>query len=146
MAEPTSAEPTSAELWRCVEETVAHVLLPAISDEWARAAAMQLVGLARYAARRPADPTSAHAAELRAVIAVLADNPVVAAEASAVGQATDADVFDLAGRILAAAVPLTDRAADEVRAVLRSVVVRQLDDQLLVTGPLVAAFRGQLDA
>jgi hypothetical protein len=32
-----------------------------------------------------------------------------------------------------------------VREVLRAVVVRQLDEELEITGPLVAAFRGQLD-
>ena len=34
---------------------------------------------------------------------------------------------------------------DEVRAVLRPIAVRHLDEELAVTGPLVAAFRGQLD-
>jgi hypothetical protein len=50
-----------------------------------------------------------------------------------------------AGAALAAAVGRDDAAADEVRAVLRAVVVRHLDDELAVTGPLVQAFRGQLD-
>jgi hypothetical protein len=54
-------------------------------------------------------------------------------------------VMAAAGAALAAAVGRDDAAADEVRAVLRAVVVRHLDDELAVTGPLVQAFRGQLD-
>ncbi|MCB0982939.1 MAG: hypothetical protein KDB17_20145, partial [Ilumatobacter sp.] len=71
--------PTDAELWRGVEATVRNVLLPALSDDWARAAAVQLVGLARYAQRRPADPTGDRAAELAAALDSLGHNALVAA-------------------------------------------------------------------
>jgi hypothetical protein len=50
-----------------------------------------------------------------------------------------------AGAALAGAVGRDDAAATEVRAMLRSVLLRHLDEELAVTSPLVAAFRGRLD-
>lgn len=137
-----------AELWRSVESTVLDVLLPAIPDDqpWARAVAVQLVGVSRYAARRPPDPTPARTAELADVLDRLADNPIVTAVWH--GDRSPSAVAEAAGRALAAAVTADDagdRSAREVRTVLRPVVVRQLDDELAVTGPLVGAFRGRLD-
>ena len=140
---PLSDRLSDDELWRGVEATVRDVLLPALTDDWARAAAVQLVGVIRYARRRPADPLDARVDELRAVLHDLGDNPLVVANPLRAGDA--ADVFAVVGRILAAAVADDGLHADEVRRVLRPVVVRQLDDELEVTGPLVAAFRGQLD-
>ena len=140
-----TGQPTAAELWRGVEATVRDVLLPALSDDWARAAAVQLVGLARYAQRRPADPTGDRAAEVAAVLDRLGHNPLVAAHWRSDDSVAVADVLAAAGAVLAAAVGDDGPDGDEVRAVLRPVLVRQLDDELAVTGPLVAAFRGQLD-
>jgi hypothetical protein len=143
MAESPTDRLSDAELWRGVEATVRDVLLPALTDDWARAAAVQLVGVARYARRRPADPLQARVDELVATLEVLRDNPLVAAHPLGSGDATD--VLGVVGRVLSAAV--TDDGPDgaQVREVLRTVVVRQLDEELEVTGPLVAAFRGQLD-
>ncbi len=139
------AEATDAQLWRGVEVTVRDVLLPAITDEWARAAAVQLVGLARYAARRPPDPTAARVVELANVLDHLHANELVAAAWN--GERSDPlGVFCAVGRVLASAVDLDGPDADQVRAELRTVVVRHLDDDLAVTGPLVDAFRGNLDA
>jgi hypothetical protein len=131
------------ELWRGVEATVRDLLLPALTDDWARAAAAQLVGVVRYARRRPADPLAARVDELRATLASLDANPLVAANPLATGDA--ADVLSVVGRILAAAVLDDGPHSAQVREVLRPVVVRQLDEELAITGPLVAAFRGQLD-
>jgi hypothetical protein len=133
-----------ADLWRSVERTLHEVLLPAIPEEqeWARTTAVQLIGLARYAAARPPDATAERVAELRAALAALAGNPLVE------GLGDDADagaVFEAAGRALAAAVGRHDAGADQVRRAVRPVVVRHLDDELAVTAPLVAAFRGRLD-
>ena len=132
------AEPTDAQLWRGVEHTVRNVLLPVIDDEWARAAAIQLVGLVRYAATRPSGRRQADAAELGKVLATLADNPIVVAAAAA-------DVWATAGAALAGAVDDDGPGGDEIRAVLRPVVVRQLDDELAATAPLIPYFRGHLD-
>ncbi len=145
--EPPAALPSrldEVELWRCVDATLTNVVLPALADdaEWARAATVQLIGLVRYAARRPADATAERTRELARVLRHLAGNELVAWD----GVVTDASVSQAAGQALAAAVGRDDAAADEVRTVLRPVVVRQLDDELAITGPLVGAFRGKLDA
>ena len=138
------AEPTDEQLWRSVEHTLRHVLLPVIDDEWARAAAVQLIGLARYGATRPVLRVEANAAALVEVLTALAANPIVARRP--LPSASPADVVATAGAVLADAVYDDGPAGDEVRAVLRPIVVRQLDDELAVTGPLVPYFRGQIDA
>jgi hypothetical protein len=132
-----------AELWRCVDATLTGVVLPAIGDDqaWARAATVQLIGLVRYAASRPADATAARTREVAATLTQLAANELVDWD----GEVADSTVSAAAGRALAAAVGRTDAAAEEIRAVLRPVLLRQLDDELAVTAPLVGAFRGVLD-
>jgi hypothetical protein len=55
-------------------------------------------------------------------------------------------IFEVVGAILASAVNDDGPDGDEIRRVLRPIVVRQLDDELAVTGPLVPYFRGQIDA
>lgn len=135
-----------AELWRCVDATLTDVILPAIGDDeaWARTVAVQLIGLARYAARRPPDDIRSQVDELAAVLDSLAANPIVA-EIWPGGRSV-AEVLAVTSAALATAVTRDDPAADEIRAVLRPVVVRQLDDELAHTSPLVGAFRGSLDA
>jgi hypothetical protein len=137
---------SDAEILRSVEVTVRDVLLPALPEDagWARAAAVQLAGLARYAATRGADQTASRVEELAGVLAELAGNEIVAAHWD--GDRSQASVMAAAGAALAAAVARTDPAAAEVRTVLRPVVSRQLDDELAETAVLVRAFRGQLDA
>ena len=137
------AEPTDDQLWRGVEHTVHRVLLPAIADEWARAAAIQLIGLARYAATRPEGRVEDNAAALAEVLAALAANPIVAGTPRASESVTD--VFAAVGAVLASAVGDDGPDGDEIRAVLRPVVARQLDDELAVTAPLVPYFRGHVD-
>lgn len=146
MADPSSpaGRLDDAELWRCVDATLTEVILPAIADgeDWARAATVQLIGLVRYAATRPADVAEERRAELAGVLASLAGNPLVDWD----GDPSERSVHGAAGRALAAAVGRDDTAAAEVRAVLRPVAVRHLDDELALTAPLVNAFRGKLDA
>ena len=145
MAEIERQSLTDAEIHRSVETTVIDVLLPVIpaDAEWARAAAIQLVGLARYAATRGPDRTAERVDELAAVLSELAANDLVASVWD--GDRSQGVVMAAAGAALAAAVGRDDAAADEVRSVLRPVVVRQLDDELAETAPLVDAFRGKLD-
>lgn len=149
MAEPTERPELpgrldDGELWRCVDETLTHVILAALPDdaEWARAAAVQLIGLVRYAERRGADTTAERTRELARVLRQLAANEHVNWD----GQVSERSVDDAVGSALADAAGRTDADADEVRRVLRPIAVRQLDDELAVTAPLVAAFRGKLDA
>ena len=137
------SEPSDAEMWRSVEATVRNVLLPSISDEWARVITVQLVGMARYAATRPDDPTPARVVELAETLDSLAGNPVVAAHWPA--QSTEPTaVLAAVSAILGDAVSRDDAAGDEVRASLRTIVSRHLDDDLAVTGMLMPYFRGQL--
>ena len=136
---------TDVEIHRAVAATVRDVLLPALRDDadWARAAAIQLVGLTSYAARRSADQTTARVAELADVLTALGDNDLVRAAWD--GDRSQLAVMRAAGAVLAVAVGRADAAADEARAAIRPVLVRQLDDELSETAPLVDAFRGKLD-
>jgi hypothetical protein len=137
------AEPTDQQMWRAVEVTIRNVVLPSIGDDWARVAAVQLVGVARYAQQRPDDPLPARVAELRGALGRLAANPIVAAHQPAADDG-DAGVLAAVGAVLADAVSRDDAAADEVRAQLRPVVRRQLDDDLASSGMLMPYFRGEL--
>lgn len=145
MAELELQSLTDDEILRSVEVTIREQLLPALPADqaWARAAAVQLVGLVRYAQRRAPDRTAERVDELAGVLASLSGNELVAAAWD--GDRSQRAVMTAASAALTAAVPRTDDAADEVRTVLRPVLVRQLDDELASTAPLVAAFRGQLD-
>ena len=149
MADPArpvgSGALTDAEILRGVEATVLEVLVPALRDDadWARATAVQLVGLVRYAASRGPDRTPERVGELVALLHSLAGNELVAAAWD--GDPSPDSVMAAVGAALAAAVPRADAAAEEVRAVLRPVVVGHLDDELAETAPLVDAFRGNLD-
>jgi hypothetical protein len=136
-------EPADAELWRSVEATVRTVLLPALDEEWAQVIAVQLAGIARLAMTRPSDPLPARVAELAEALDRLAANPIVAAHWSASTSEPD-KVLTAVSVVLADAVARDDAAADEVRAGIRALVSRQLDDDLAVTGPLMPYFRGQL--
>ncbi len=137
------SDPSDAVMWRAVEATVRDVLLPNLGDDWARVTAIQLVGMARFAATRPPDPTSSRAVELSALLDKLAANPVVAAHWAAPSTSPGA-VFAAVSAVLADAVSRTDAAGDEVRDQLRPVVSRHLDEDLSVTGMLMPYFRGQL--
>lgn len=145
VADP-SGQLDDAELWRCVEATVRDVLIPALVDDadWARAAAVQLVGLARYAGHRPISLGKNRVDELSAILDAKSNNELVAKHWR--GNDASASVMDVVGRILAEAVVRSDPDADEIRRSLRPIVVRHLDEDLVLTSPLVNAFRGQLDA
>lgn len=136
---------TDAEILRSVDVTIREQLLPALPADqaWARAVAVQLAGLVRYALRRGPDATADRVAELADVLTTLAHNELVVAAWD--GDRSQRVVMGATGAVLAAAVTRTDGAADEVRTVLRPVVVRQLDDELAATAPLVDVFRGKLD-
>ena len=136
---------TDVEIHRAVAATVRDVLLPALRDDagWARAAAIQLVGLTQYAARRGVDRTVACVAELADVMSALAGNELV--DAAWDGDRSQRAVMRAAGAVLASAVGRDDESARAAVGALRPVLVRQLDDELAETAPLVDAFRGRLD-
>lgn len=136
---------SDAEIHRAVAATVRDVLLPALPEDagWARAAAIQLVGLTQYAAQRGPDRTAARVAELADVLRSLAGNELV--DAAWDGDPSQRAVMGAAGAVLAAAVGRADDASRAAAEALRPVVVRHLDAELAETAPLVAAFRGRLD-
>ena len=136
-------EPADSDMWRSVEATVRDVLLPSLADDWARVIAVQLVGMARYAATRPPDPLPGRVAELRAALDELAGNPIVAGRWPAASEDA-ADVLSAVSAVLGDAVSRDDAAGDDVRARVRPIVSRHLDEDLAVTGMLMPYFRGQL--
>lgn len=147
------AEPSDTELWRGVEHTVRAVLLPAIDDEWARAAAIQLAGLARYASSRPTGRLETDTGELVTALRGLDGNTIVASHWH--GDEAPAAVMAAVAAILAETVALEEAVtldgsgegdAEQARTVLRTILVRQLDDELAVTSELIPYFRGQIDA
>lgn len=145
MSDVTPQALTDDDILRSVEYTVRSLLLPAIpeTEAWARAVAVQLVGLVRYAIARGDDQTEARVDEVADTLNMLAENELVASAWH--GDRSPATVMRAASAALVAAIGRDDSAAAEVRSVLRPVLVRQLDDELASTAPLVAAFRGQLD-
>jgi hypothetical protein len=145
MAEPAGDRLTDAEIHRSVAATVRDVLLPALADDadWARATAVHLIGLTRYAAERGPDRSAERVDAVADCLAGLTGNTLVAAVWN--DGRSEREVMEAAGAALAAAVGDDGPAATEVRAVLRPLLVRQLDDELAETSPLVDAFRGRLD-
>ena len=141
----TDGRLSDADILRCVEETVLGVLLPALAPDeaWARAVAVQLAGLARYAAGRGPDQTGPRTREIADALTALSGNEIVAAAWD--GSRSRLAVMAAAGDALVAATGRFDTAATEVRDRLRPVLVRHLDDELRETASLVDAFRGKLD-
>ena len=137
------AEPSDTEMWRSVEATVRNVVLPAINDEWARVIAVQLAGMARYAGTRPPDRAAARVAELAEALDALASNSIVSAHWPSKSAEPQA-VLGAVAAVLADAVSRDDEAGNDVRAGLRTIVSRHLDEDLAVTNMLMPYFRGQL--
>jgi len=133
---------TDAELWAAVETTLGELILPELDDAWARAAAVQLIGLARYAQDREHDRSGSREAELVEVLDRLAADGNEIATATWPDPGVSPTVA--ASRCLVAAVVRDDEAALTIRDELRSVLARQLDDELEETGTLLEFFRGRL--
>src|SRR6185436_11417334 len=104
---------------RAVAATVRDVLLPALRDDadWARAAAIQLIGLTRYAADRTGDHTEARVAELADLLDALAGNELV--DEAWNGDRSQHVVMAAASAVLAAAVVRDDDAAHAAVDALR---------------------------
>ena len=129
--------PSDDALWASVAATLRDVVLPQLDDEFARAATIQLIGLAGYARARGDDPGDARIEELRAVLDGLpGSGPTGAMDAGEVlGACADA---------LVAATGRDDEEAVVVRNRLRPVLLRHLDEDLADEEGLLAAFRGRL--
>jgi hypothetical protein len=111
--------------------TLRGQIVPALTDKWARSAAIQLAALAAMLRDRPPDPGPARAEELRAVLAEI-------------GRPADdaASYADVLGAVRDVLVSVEE--ADPARVRLRQVLIGHLDDDLAVEMPLLAAFRGQV--
>ena len=136
-------------MWKCVEDTLRTVVLPALSDEFARASVVHLVGLARYASERGPDPSAARVAEVAAALDALSHHALVARRWTPTCQRTPDAVMDVAADVLADCVGIADDDADhdaaaQVRAALRTLLVTHLDEDLAGNAVLLSAFRGRL--
>lgn len=120
-----------AVMWRAVAATIRDVVIPALPPGHALDTAVQLTGLARYAASRPAADPERRARRLREALGTAPD-PGAAPQ---LGQ-----VLEQAARVLVRAVqrPEADGTARKVRAVL----LDHLDDDIRVAAPLLETFSG----
>ncbi|MGC8512039.1 MAG: phosphotransferase family protein [Acidimicrobiales bacterium] len=119
--------PSPERLWEAVAETLEADILPALSGP-THATALQLSGLARYAAARGSDPRPARAAVLAGHMSL--SPPVTWAEAAAC--ASDLLVADRQASDDSQRHPL----ADAIRRDLRDF----LEEDLLTAGPLLETF------
>ncbi len=129
-----SDRPSDDALWASVSATLRDVVLPRLDDEWATAQTVMLVALAEQARTRGEDPVERQRTELAAALDGLAANALVQpGEPSAAASAA-----------LAAAIGRDDEDADEVRRVLRPLLVAHLDELVASNASLMDAFRGKL--
>lgn len=136
--------PTQEELIEGAIRTIEEIFLPEMQTSWARASAIQLVGLLRYTlARQASDLGERQDAELldclrglppNAVTSVLTHRPAREAMLAA------------AGELLARSVGAGDGLALAVRTELRPLLTRHTAEDLAEAGPLLqgfmAGFRG----
>ena len=132
--------PSNEALWVCIEDTLRDVILPSLTDEFARLSAAQLVGLAEYSRRRGDDPDDPRSIELAGILDDMASNAIVTE------YWPDDDLSACLSAILVAALTRSDPDGDEVRQRLRPVVVAQLDRDLSASSVLGRPFRGGLNA
>ena len=144
----STERPSDAAILAGIAATLRDVVIPALArdgevvDPFTRVTAVQLAGLASYAAKRSADPATARLEQVAATLDLLYANEVVRQCTRVAGGPHDP--LAVASAALVACVGRFDPAANEVRATLRAVLVAQLDDELLSTSPLMDAFRGRL--
>ena len=69
--------PTDAALWASMADTLRNTVLPNLTDEYARDAAIRMIGLATYAGRRGNDPTRRRQEELAAALGAAAGQDVM---------------------------------------------------------------------
>jgi plasmid stabilization system protein ParE len=126
---------------RAILESVAATLRAVVDDDRlddaTRITLVQTIALAELAAHRGDDPAPQRRNELESALESIAANPYVA-------KYVPGDPYSVATRALVDAVGRDDTAADELRHVIRPVLIGHLDADLAVAGPLLDAFRGSL--
>jgi aminoglycoside phosphotransferase (APT) family kinase protein len=118
-----------ATLWRAVDATIRDVVVPALPPGHALDTAVQLTGLARYAAGRPQPDPEGRARRLQ--------------EALGSGPASVPDLAEVlrqASQALVRAVGRRD--ADGPAAAVRAVLLDQLDEDIRIAAPLLETFSG----
>ena len=136
-----------AALWRSVEATLRDVVVPGLRPGHELDTAVQLQGLAAYAASRPPDRDEARARRLAAVLGAPAGTslPEALRQASAVlvaaVEAAGDHLADSAERATAERAT-AERAAPERAAAVRAVLLEQLDEDIAAAAPLLATFSG----
>ncbi|MBT4492120.1 MAG: hypothetical protein HOC70_02680 [Gammaproteobacteria bacterium] len=139
--------PTDNDLWHCMSETMRSVILPTIDDPWAKIALIRLIGLAEYAPRRGDDPTKQRTRDLAGCVDALV------AKFKPLQQTLPADwpgegattVLDFCSKLLTDAVGDDSAQSQAVRDELKPLLLRQLDEELAVTSPLIVSFAGGLN-
>lgn len=116
-----TTRPSESALWASVADTLRHTILPDVTDEHARSATIQLIGLAIYAGRRGTDPTQRRLDELR----------------SELGGAAGQDVLRSCAAVLA-------DPHHRAHHVIREILEQHLDEDLETEGVLLEALRGRL--
>jgi len=106
-------------------------------DAVTRTALVQTIALLELVARRGEDPSARRREQLVAALESIAANPYLA------GVMFD-DPYGVAARALVQAIGHEDPHAEELRDVVRPVLIDHLDDDLAAAGPLLDAFRGRL--
>ncbi len=119
------------ELWRSVADTLARVVVPSLQPGAGLDAAVQMQGMARYAATRPQEGPGRRAVRLSRALrphAVSSDLAAVLGEASRTL---------VAGLSAAPGSPLAER-----RLAVRGVLLEMLDEDIRAVAPLMETFSG----
>lgn len=140
------ARPSDDALWAGVVQTLRDVVLPAVTDDFARVTVVQLIGLAHYARTRGEDPTAHRNEAIAAALDALTGCSLVREHWQAPGTRDPAAVLRGASDVLVACIALPDDDPDAVaiRAGLRPLLLAQLDADLVGNAVLMSAFRGRL--
>ena len=129
-----------------VGQTLRNVVLPFVTDDHARSAVVQLVGLALYAVERGADPTESRVEEIASALDELRGNRFADAHWPPGSPRDGESVMRAASDVLSTCVGLPDDDAEvvAVRSTLRPVLMAHLDADLASNGVLMGTFRGKL--
>ena len=140
------ARPSDDALWAGMVQTLRDVVLPAVTDEFARISVVQLIGLAHYARTRGEDPTTPRADAVAAALDTLIGFSSVSKHWQPQGTRDPVAVLRAASEALVACITLPDDDTEAVaiRDGLRPLLLAHLDDDLAGNAVLLSAFRGRL--
>ena len=130
--------PTQAELIGGAIRTIEEIFLPELQTSWARASAVQLTGLLRYAlSRQEGDLQAIQDVELLDCLRALPANPYTAALTH---RPAGADLRRAASELLVHAQTHDDELAAMARERLRPLLAKHTAEDLVESGPLLQGF------